>query len=398
MAEPFIYLDHAATTPVRIEVADVMLPFLQNANYGNPSSLHQLGRQARQAMVAAQEQIAALLQAPSPESVLLTSGGTESNNTAIKGIAFALQHKGKQIITSRIEHPSVLESCAWLETQGWQVTYLPVDSEGFIAPERLKAAIQKETVLVSLMHGNNEIGTLQPIETLGQIARDHGVLFHTDAVQTLGKLPLDMSQQPIDLLSASGHKINGPKGVGLLALSNRAQSLLSPLLHGGGQQSGLRAGTENLGAIIGMAKALELAIKEQESELLHLQSLQKALISSIQNRIPSARLNGPDDLKRRVPGNVNFSFPPVEGELLVLRMDREGIGVSSGSACRSHQRSASYVLLAMEADENRARSSIRFSFGRENKLEQVERIVEALLRVLEKAGYFRSHPVTATIG
>jgi cysteine desulfurase len=395
--KPAIYLDHAATTATRKEVVEAMLPYLGEI-YGNPSSLHVHGRQAHKALEQARSQVATLLNAPSAESLIFTSGGTEAINMAVKGIAFGLQSRGKHIITSRIEHSATLEPIAWLAEQGWEVTYLQADEEGFLNPADLAAVIRPDTVLISLIHGNNEVGTLQDLEALGRIARTHGIVFHADTVQTLGKFPLDLSVLPLDLLSCSGHKLYGPKGTGFLYATEQARHVLTPWIHGGGQQDNLRSGTENLAGIVGLAKALELMTNEREDLTAALYELQEALISGIEQQVPSARLNGPRELRKRVPGNVNFSFAPVEGEVLVLRFDLEGISVSSGSACHSSILQGSHVLHGMGRNDVEAKSSVRFSLGRENTMADIEAVLDVLPRVLQKAGYFRSHPLTATIG
>lgn len=397
MIKPTIYLDHAATSPTRKEVVDAMMPFLTDA-YGNPSSLHHKGREAHKALASAREQVASLLSAGTPESILFTSGGTEANNMALKGIAFSLREKGRHIITSQIEHPSVLEPCAWLKKQGWEIIYLPVDGEGRVSPDDLIQALRPDTVLVSLIHGNNEVGTLQPITDLGNIIRCHGAFFHVDAVQTVGKLPLNLTDMPVDLLSCSAHKFYGPKGVGFLYANEKARQVITPWVHGGGQQEGLRSGTENLAGIVGLAKALELVLQDQRAASEHLYTLQQRLMEGILHHAPSARLNGPRHVRDRVPGHINFSFPPVEGESLVLRFDLEGICVSSGSACHSGQLTGSHVLQAMGATEAETRSSVRFTLGIENTQDDVDTVLSALPKVLKKAGYFRHPTITATMG
>ncbi len=396
MNKPSIYMDNAATSQMLPEVTEAMQPYL-GAIYGNPSSLHTAGKQAAKAMAQARAQIAQYLNVASSEEIIFTHGGTESNNMVFKGITEALINKGRHVITSVIEHPAVLEPCAWLEQKGWQVTYLPVNAEGFVSPNTLSEAIRPDTVLISVMHGNNEMGALQPIEALGALARERGILFHTDAVQTVGKLPLNLQNMPVDLLSCSAHKLHGPKGVGFLYASANAHEHLRPLLHGGGQEGGYRSGTENLAGIVGMAKALKLAIEGIPGHTQAIQAMQKRLIQGIMDIAPQARLNGPLDENLRVPGNLNFSFAPVEGEALVLRFDLEGICVSSGSACHSGQLNGSHVLNAMGCTDDEAKSTVRFSLSHTNTLAEVEAVLAALPRVLQRAGYFRSHPATATI-
>lgn len=394
--KPLIYLDHAATTPLRSEVLDAMQPFLQSV-YGNPSSLYRLGREANKAIVAAKESIAACLSVASPDDLIFTAGGTESNNLALKGVAFGLAHRGKHIITSQIEHPAILEPCAWLATQGFEITYLPVDAEGFVNPADLAAALRPDTILVSIMHGNNEIGTLQPIGVLGDLARQNGTLFHTDAVQTVGKLAMDLTALPVDLVSVSGHKLYGPKGVGLLYANEAVRTVLMPLLHGGGQQQGFRSGTENVAAIVGLAKALALATAERAQTVSHLRALQQQLIAGIREIAPQAKLNGPQYPEHRVPGIVNVSFSPVEGEALVLRMDLEGIAVSSGSACHSGQLNASYVVMATGVDETAAKSTLRFSLGKDTTATEIDAVLTALPRVLVRTGYLGQPHASASV-
>jgi cysteine desulfurase len=386
LSKPFIYADHAATTPLRREVLDAMAPVLTE-NFGNPSSLHQNGKAARKAFWDAVFKISALLKSPTDADIIFTSGATEANNMAIKGIAWGLQHKGQHIITSQIEHSATLEPCQWLTGQGWDVTFLPVDAEGFVSPHSLKNAIRPDTVLISLIHGNNEVGTLQPIELLGQIAREKQVFFHLDAVQTIGKIPIALDTMPVDLLSCSAHKLYGPKGVGFLYANTVAREVLTPLIHGGGQQRGFRSGTENLAGVVGLATALELAIQEMTAQNQTLYALQEKLMAGILETVPTARLNGPRNVIQRVPGNVNFSFPPLDGEGLVLRFDLQGICISSGSACHDALIEGSHVLQAMGAGNVAAKSAIRFSLGYQNTSEEVDRILEGLPRVLRRAGY-----------
>lgn len=382
MPESPIYLDHAATTPLNPRVREAMLPYGTDV-FGNPSSLHRLGREARKALDGARVKIAKALGAL-PEEIIFTSGGTEANNLAILGLAQTFAQTGQRhLITSAIEHPSVLGPCNFLEQQGWQVSYLPVNSEGQISLESLQQALRPETAFVSLMHGNNEIGTLQPLDELGTFLRQQGIPLHTDAVQTIGKLPLILETLPVDYLSFSGHKLYGPKGIGALYIRKGALAP-SPMLLGGGQENQQRSGTENLAAIVGLALALELCVSELETERPRLQALQKNLMEGILQQIPEAVLNGPQDLKQRVPGNVNFSFPPLQGESLVLQMDLKGIAVSSGSACHSARLEPSHVVLALGKSPAVAQSTLRFSLGRSTSITEIERVLDVLPQLIRR--------------
>lgn len=389
-----LYLDHAATTPLRAEVAEAMAPFWQE-RFGNPSSLHHVGKAAHKALREARAQIAQALGGVDPSTLIATSGATEANNLALKGLAFGLRHQGRHLISTPIEHPSVLEPLAWLRSEGWDITFLPPDAEGRVSPDDLAAALRPDTVLVSIMHGNNEIGVLQPLEALGSVTRAHNVLFHVDAVQTVGKLPLNLTHVPVDCLSLSAHKLYGPKGVGLLYANIPTQTHLTPWLHGGGQESGCRSGTENLPGLVGLATALTLALEEQPQLTPRLHALQERLLTDLLALAPEARLNGPRNVTQRVPGNVNVSFPPLEGEALVLRLDLEGICVSSGSACHQGRLTGSHVLHALGTDDATAQSSLRLSLGRTTTEGDLDRFLDALPRALAKAGYpqpLQTHP------
>ena len=354
-----IYLDHAATTPVAKEVIEAMQPFLRE-EYGNASSLHSFGREAKKALENARKTIAKKVNA-SDHKLIFTSGGTESNNFAIKGIAFANRKKGKHIITSKIEHDCVLNSCRWLEKQGFEVTYLPVDREGFISLDDLEEAIRKDTILVSIMHANNEIGTIEPITEIGKICSEHDVYFHTDAVQTVGKIPVPIKN--VDLLSSSAHKIYGPKGVGIMFI--RKGTEIEPILHGGGHEHGMRSGTENIAGIVGYTKALELCMKEMKKESKKLLGFRKELIES-------------------VGGNVHFSFRFIEGESLILLLDQKGIEASTGSACSSKSLKPSHVLTAIGLKPEEAHGSLRLTMGRFTTQEDIEKIMEVLPGVVER--------------
>jgi cysteine desulfurase len=375
-SRPRLYLDYAATTPLLPEVLQTMLPIFET-QFGNPSSLHRWGREAKKALDAARLSVAESLGANSPQEIVFTSGATEADNLAIIGVAKALEAKGKHLITTNIEHPAVETACTHLEHTGWDITRLPVDENGFVSLQVLEQAVRPETVLVSIIHGNNEVGTLQNLQELGNFLRSRQILFHTDAVQTVGKVPMSLKDLPIDYLSLSGHKIYGPKGVGALYIR---EAVMSPqaLALGGGQEQDLRSGTENLAAIIGLSKALELAVQRLQAETLRLQGLQKQLIDGIESRIPSAILNGPRDLTRRVPGNVHFSLPPVEGEAWVRHLDLQGIAVSSGSACHSAVVEPSRIVLALGKSTELARSTLRFSLG----LQTTEADIDQTLKIL----------------
>lgn len=382
MTQPYIYLDHAATTPLDPEVREAMLPFL-GESYGNPSSLHRPGKAAKKAIEQARHSLRQSLGGDS-NGFIFTSGGTEANNLAILGYGRLFsERQQKHLITSAIEHPCILEPSRWLESQGWSVTFLPVDSEGRIELEVLKAACRPETVLVSLMHGNNEIGTLQDIDSIGTYLQARGILFHTDAVQTVGKLPIDLATFPVDALTLSGHKLYGPKGIGALYVRPGSPQPL-PLIMGGGQQDNLRSGTENVVGIVGLAKALQLSMEQQPTEALRLGKLQAFLIKAIEAAIPTAQLNGPRDLNQRVLGNVNFSFPPIGGDALVLQMDMRGIGVSSGSACHSAVIEPSHVVLALGKSVEIAQSTLRFSLGRSTTQADVDQVLAVLPGIIQR--------------
>ena len=380
-SSPRIYLDHAATTPVDPRVKEAMLPFWEG-QFGNPSSLHSWGREARKALEAARSSVVRCLNA-NPDEIIFTSGATEADNLAVIGVAQALQSKGRHLIITSIEHAAVDSPCAALEAQGWEITRLPVSAEGFVSPETLTAAIRPDTVLASIIHGNNEIGTIQPIEVLGAILRERGVLLHVDAVQTVGKLPIDLAHWPVDYLSLSGHKLYGPKGVGALYIRN-GSPLPAPSLWGGGQEQALRPGTENLAGIVGLAKALEIATALIPSEMQRLHALQDYFIQAVLTAVPQAELNGPRDVALRVPGNVHFSFPPVEGEALVLRLDLKGIAVSSGSACHSAKIEPSRIVKALGKSDVVARSTVRFSMGRGTTADELDRVVAVLPDILSR--------------
>ena len=371
-----LYLDHASTTSLDPRVLEAMKPYL-TTSYGNPGSVHALGREAKDALDDARKRVARILGCD-PEEILFVSSGTESINLALKGVAYALRERGKHLITSVVEHPAVLETCKHLESEGFNVTYLPVDQYGMVLPEVLEKALRKDTILVSLMYANNEIGTINPVRELAAVARKHGVLFHTDACQA-GSLELNVDFLGVNLLTLNGSKIYGPKGVGVLY--KRKSVSLCPLLHGGGQEMGLRSGTENVPAVVGFAKALELVQEEKHTESQRLVVLRDFLIKNL-GAIPGARING--HLVQRLASNVNVSFSRVDGESLIEALDTEGIYVSAGSACASFTLEPSHVILALGVDRATAHGTVRFSLGKETTREDVERVVEAVSRIVLK--------------
>ena len=373
-----IYLDNAATTPTDARALEAMVPFFSQM-YGNPSSLHAFGQEAKHAIEEARYIVAQSIGAEQ-EEIVFTSGGTESNNAAIKGVAYARRDKGNHIITSRIEHHAVLETCHFLEKQGFLVTYIPVDEFGLVAPADVKKAITGKTILISIMHANNEIGTIEPIAEIGNIAREKGIYFHTDAVQTLGHLPIDVSELNVDLLSASGHKLYGPKGVGILYVKKGVR--MFPFMHGGDQEQGRRASTHNVPGIVGFGKAVELAKEEMAKEIEQLTLLRDKLIKGVIDKIEYARLNGHP--KERLPNNVNVSISYVEGESMLLNLDMEGIACSTGSACTSSSLEPSHVLAAIGLSHELAHGSLRFSLGRLTSEEDVGYVLEVLPRIVRK--------------
>jgi cysteine desulfurase len=373
-----IYLDHAATTPTRPEVVKAMLPYFSDA-FGNASSIHSLGREARGAVEEARTRVAELIGARS-EEIIFTSGGTEADNHALKGVAYANERKGNHIITTSIEHHAVLEVCKFLGRRGFKITYLPVDKYGLVDPDDVKRAITGKTVLISVMHANNQVGTMEPVEEIGKIAREAEVYFHTDAVQTMGHIPVNVDKLNADLLAISGHKLYGPKGVG--ALYVRKGTKLVPLMHGGEQEKRRRAGTENVPAIVGLGKAVELAGQEIGREAERLAYLRDKLIKGLMKKIDHIRLNGHPT--RRLPNNVNVSVDFVEGESMLLNLDLEGICASTGSACSSASLEPSHVLLALGLPAELAHCSLRFTLGRENTEADVERVLEVLPGIVAK--------------
>ena len=373
-----IYMDHNATTPLREDVLEAMLPYLRG-EFGNASSLHYFGIQARRAVEAAREKVATALGAQLRE-IIFTGCGTEADNQAIKGVMFANRGKGDHIVTSRIEHKAVLQTCQYLEKQGFRVTYLPVDEYGLVNPDDVAQAITGRTVLVSVMFANNEVGTIQPIAAIAQVCRERGVYFHTDAVQMVGKLPIDVNELGIDLLSLSAHKFYGPKGVG--ALYVRKGVKVDPLLHGGHQEWGRRAATENVAGIVGLGRALELRLGEMDAEAERLTALRERLYAGLLARIPHVYLNGHPS--ERLPGTLNVCFEYIEGEGIIMGLDLAGVAVSSGSACTSAELSPSHVLLAMGVHPAMAQGSIRFGLGRENSEADVDYVLGKLPPIIER--------------
>ncbi len=373
-----IYLDHNATTPVRAEVFDAMEPFFRD-RFGNASSIHRYGQDARSAVEEARARVAGLVNAR-PGEVCFTSGGTESDNLAIKGAAYARRAYGRHIITTNIEHSAVLNSCGFLEREGFEVTYLPVDEYGRVDPGQVADALTGQTILISVMHANNEIGTVQPVGEIGRIARDNGVCFHTDAVQSAGKLPVDVEAMHADLLSLSGHKIYGPKGVGAIYIRKGVE--IEPTAHGGHHENDVRSGTENTAGIIGIGKAAELAAEEREREYRNLSGMRDNLEERIREEIEGARVNGHP--KWRLPGTLNASFPGAEGESLIMSLDLAGIAVSTGSACTSGAIEPSHVLLALGRDPRTALGSVRFSFGRDNTMRDVDCVMSRLPGIVSR--------------
>ncbi len=370
-----IYLDYAATTPVDPRVLEQMLPYFSE-NFGNISSVHSWGQKAKEAVIDSRQRIADRLNC-SAEEILFTGSGTESANLAIKGAAEANQEKGRHIIASEIEHHAVLEPLDSLEDKGFEVTYVSVDEKGFVNPEEIREAIRPETILITVMYANNEMGAIQPIKKIGEIAREHGVPFHTDACQAAGKLPLDVEELNVDLMTINASKIYGPKGVGVLYVKNGVD--LEPLIVGGGQEKGLRGGTENVPAIVGMAAALDLVVAEQEQEMKRLKKIRDLMIAELE-AVEGAFLNGPRE--NRLANNINMSFIGVEGESMLLRLDMEGVAVSSGSACSSNTLEPSHVLKAMGLSDERVYSSIRFSLGKSVSEEDVKPLLDRVSGVV----------------
>jgi cysteine desulfurase len=371
-------MDHGATTRPDPEVISAMLPYF-NDLFGNASSLHTFGREAKDALNRSHEKVARLL-GTGPEEIIFTSGGTESDNLAIKGIAYLKKNKGKHIIASVIEHPAVLNTCMYLEEAGYRITYIPVDEMGLVNPGDVKAAITDDTILISIMHANNEIGTIQPISEISRIAHERDVLVHTDAVQSIGKISTTIAELGVDLLSLSAHKIHGPKGVGALYVNKGIK--LESLVHGGGHEMGKRSGTENIPGIVGLAKAIELSEQRLDKDASYLTGLRDTMINKITNGISNCYLSGHPT--KRLPNNVNMRFSFVEGESLMLMLDTKGVAVSTGSACSSGSLEPSHVLTALNIPPVEIHGNLRITLGRENTMEEVDYVVENLVEIVDK--------------
>ena len=375
-----IYLDNAASTQIHPEVIEEMIPFLKE-QYGNPSSIHSLGRLSHKAIQNARKKIADLIHCQ-PEEILLTSGGTESNNTTLFGIANF--NSKKHIITSSIEHEAILEPCKKLEKEGSEITYVPVDSDGLVNPEKIRESISKDTCLVTIMFANNEVGTIQPIKEISKICKENKVIFHTDAIQAVGKVDINVKELDLDLLSLSSHKINGPKGVGALYIKKGIQ--IDPFILGGGQENGLRSGTENVASIVGFGKACQLAKENMESNVSNFTSLRDSLVSKIMKQISHVTYNGHKE--KRIPNNAHFTFLGVNGEDLIIKLDENGIAASTGSACSVRVQKASHVLKAMGFEHEQITGSLRLTVGISNNESEIEETVEILKKVVKELREF----------
>ena len=372
------YFDNAATTRVKKEVLEEMLPYFHD-KYGNPSSLYSIGRVSKKAIEEARKRVAGLINC-NPNEIYFTGCGSESDNTIIKGIAYTNRRKGKHIITSQIEHPAVLHTCQMLERQGFEVTYLKVNKDGFISIEDLRNSIRNDTILISIMFANNEIGTIQPIEMVSKIARMHNIVFHTDAVQACGNIPIDVKRMGIDALSLSGHKLYAPKGIGALYVRNGIE--FEKFMDGGHQEKNKRAGTENVAGIVGLGKACELAHVHLKDHRQHLKELRDYFIAQVEDKIEGAVLNGSKE--NRLPGNANFSFSGIDGEALLLNLDAKGICASAGSACTSGSSAPSHVLSSIGLSDELAHGSLRVTFGEDNTKEDVDYLLENLCEIIQR--------------
>lgn len=394
MEKKLIYMDNAATTPVKPEVLDAMLPYFTE-KFGNPSSIYSISSENKKAITDAREVIAKTINT-TPENIYFTAGGSESDNWALKATADAYASKGKHIITTKIEHHAILHTCEYLETKGFEITYLDVDENGLVKLDELTAAIRPDTILISVMFANNEIGTIEPIAEIGKIAHEHGVLFHTDAVQAYTQVPIDVEAMNIDMMSTSGHKINGPKGIGFLYIRKGVK--IKSFIHGGAQERHRRAGTENVTGIIGLAKAAEIATANMKERTAEEIKVRDHLIERIEKEIPYAKLNG--DRVKRLPNNVNFSFQFVEGESMLILLDSKGICASSGSACTSGSLDPSHVLLAIGLPHEIAHGSLRLTLSAETTMEQIDFTVDCLKKIVERLrsmsplyeDYIKKHP------
>lgn len=373
-----IYMDHAATTYTDKEVLNEMLPFFTEY-YGNPSSIHSYGREVKKHIDSARDKVAKAIGAL-PEEIYFTAGGSEADNWAVKGTAYGNRKKGNHIITTAIEHHALLHTCEYLEKEGFEVTYLPVDQYGMVSVEDVRNAITDKTILISVMYANNEIGTIQPISEIGKLAREKGIYFHTDAVQAVGSVPIDVKEQNIDMLSLSAHKFYGPKGVG--ALYVRKGVKMFSFVHGGAQERGRRAGTENTPGIVGLGKAIELAVSKLPESTARISALRDELIKGVMEKIPYTRLNGHPE--KRLPGNISFCFQYIEGESLLLNLDMKGVAASSGSACTSGSLDPSHVLLAIGLPHEIAHGSLRLTLGTINTKEDVDYVLEILPEIVNK--------------
>ena len=378
MEKKLIYLDNAATTPARPEVVEAMLPYFTE-KFGNPSAVYDFASENKQVITDVRDRIAASLGGES-QDVYFTAGGSEADNWALKAAAEAYQDKGKHMITSKIEHHAILHTCEYLETKGFEITYIDVDEDGIVDLDALEKAIRPDTILISIMFANNEIGTVQPIAEIGRIAKEHGVIFHTDAVQAYGHVPIDVNELNIDMLSASGHKLNGPKGIGFLYI--RKGLKLRSFIHGGAQERKRRAGTENVTGIVGLGKAVEIAFDSMEERTAKEIEMRDYLIQKVMAEIPYTRLNGHRTM--RLPNNVNFSFQFIEGESLLIMLDMKGICASSGSACTSGSLDPSHVLLAIGLPHEIAHGSLRLTLGDNNTMEEMDYVIDALKEIVNR--------------
>ncbi len=378
MSKNKIYLDYASTTPIDPKVMKIMLPYLSE-KFGNTMSLHSFGQEVKLALDESREKVANLIGAKNAE-IVFTGSATESNNLALKGVALANKNKGRHIIISSIEHPCILESAKWLKKQGFEIDKLKVDKYGLVDQKEVKKLIKKDTILVSIMHANNEIGTIEPIKEIGAICKKKGIFFHTDTAQTLGKIPIDVNKMNIDLLTASSHKMYGPKGVGFLFI--REGIRVEPILHGGGQEYGLRSSTVNVAGMVGFAKSCEICQKSMEKEELRLIKLRDKLVSGILKKVEFSKLNGHP--KKRLPNNINFSFSFIEGEALVIQLDLLGIAASTGSACSSAKLEPSHVLLSIGLRPQEAHGSLRLSLGRWTQEAEIDKVLEILPKAVKR--------------
>ena len=370
------YFDHAATTRVKEEVLREMIPYF-NMQYGNASSIYSIARQSKRAIEDARQKVANAINSKVKE-IYFTSCGTESDNLALKGVAYANMQKGKHIITSKIEHPAILESCKTLEKQGFSITYLNVNEEGFISLEELEKSIRPDTILISIMFANNEIGTIEPIKQIGEIAKKYQIIFHTDCVQAIGNAKIDVNEMNIDLLSMSAHKFYGPKGVGALYVREGIQ--FDRIQDGGHQEKNKRSGTENVAGIVGLGKAIEIADKNLDEHIKKLTDLRDYYFSQLRKKIPNCKING--SIEKRLPGNANVSFPNVDGEELLLKLDEKGICASTGSACSSGSSNPSHVLVAIGLDKEFANGALRITLGDDNTKEDIDFLIEQLLKII----------------